>query len=273
MASVRIRGTVLLFCLGLPAGLSAQLRPLEPLDWAALETGRTRVDVRVGYLHGQRASLAGTEGRLFEIGEVRANIPVRGVLLELAGTPQRFLFDEEVFAPPTGDARPMDSERKRHDSGDYRVGAAFRLGTLKKADVVLRFGTRLPTTDNRVGLDRDQTDFYGLLGGRLRAGRVAVAAEAGVGIHGTRISTYEQSDVLLYTLRAELDGAAASAYVVLTGQNDLQSRQIRGNEDLSEARLGVRLGRSRWFHAALVGGLAEFSPDWGVLIGGGFELR
>jgi len=253
--------------------VSAQLRPLEPMDWAAIETGATRVEMRVGYLSGQRASLAGTEGRLLEIGELRVTIPVRGVLLELAGTPQRYLFDEEVFAPPTGDARPPSSDRRRHDSGDYRVGAAFRLADLDGSDVVLRFGTRLPTTDNRIGLDRDQTDFYGLVGGRTARGRIAIAAEAGVGIHGTRVSTYEQSDVLLYAIRADVTFGRLVPHIIVTGQNDLKAREIRGNEDLGEMRLGFTFGKRRWFTASAVVGLAEFSPAWGVLVGGGFGLQ
>ena len=268
-----LRAAALLVFLIVPSAVDAQLRPLEPMDWTALNGGAARIEMRVGYLNAQRASLAGTEGQLFEVGEVRATVPVHGVLLELAGTPQRYLFDEEVFAAPTGDAQAPSSDRRRHDSGDYRVGAAFRLAQPGAVDVVLRFGTRLPTTDNRIGLERDQTDFYGLLGGGWKTGRVAVGAEAGVGIHGTRISTYEQSDVLLYAVRAELVSGSLAPHVVLTGQNDLKSREIRGNEDLSEVRLGLTLGKTRWLTASLVAGLTEFSPEWGLLVGGGFELR
>ena len=75
-----------------------------------------------------------------------------------------------------------------------------------RAQAALRFGTRLPTSDNAVGLDRDRTDFFALAGGRLRGERLSVAGEAGVGIFGTRSEHHEQSDALVYSLAAEYAG-------------------------------------------------------------------
>src|SRR5690606_22084698 len=49
--------------------LAAQLRPLEPLDWRALEPGRVAgLAFGAAAYRDQRASLAGTQGRLLEVG-------------------------------------------------------------------------------------------------------------------------------------------------------------------------------------------------------------
>src|SRR5262245_54555033 len=144
--------------------LSAQLRPLEPLPWDVLGQPATlHVSARSGWFDAQRASLAGTVGRLIELGEVRAVVRAGRVLLEFAGTPQRIFEDDSVFAAPAGGAEAPPVNRRRHDSGDYRVSTVIPLFD-RRVQAVLRFGTRLPTTDNRIGLDRDQTDFFALVG-------------------------------------------------------------------------------------------------------------
>jgi len=99
---------------------------------------------------------------------------------------------------------------------------------------------------------------------------VAVGAETGVSINGTRESHFEQSDVWVYVLRAERAGGALVPSVTVTGHMDgLAGRTIRGNEDLGEVRLGLRAGRRRWVEASLVKGYTSFSPGVGVLVAAG----
>ena len=279
MTEKRARYTALTVCvltlfLLLPLPLRAQLRPLEPLDWDAFTSQNSvRASMRIGWFADQRASLAGVRGDLFEVGEVRVTVRTGRVLIEAAGTPQRFLSDEEMLEAPAGDTQVMSGDRARHDSGDYRIGTTVLFGDAASSrSAVLRFGTRLPTTDNRVGLDRDATDFFGLLGGQQRWHQFTLAAEAGVSINGTRISTYEQSDVLAYALSLRYNAGAWAPTVAIVGQNDLRTGRIRGNEDLMEVRAALRYGVQRWVDLTVVAGTAEFSPGVGVMLGGGVQL-
>ncbi|MGH7459410.1 MAG: hypothetical protein ACREMA_00075, partial [Longimicrobiales bacterium] len=227
----------------------------------------------IGWFDEQRASLAGAVGRLIELGEVRVLVRVGAVILEFAGTPQRFFQDDWVFAAPVGGARVAPANGQRHDSGDYRVGTVVRLTPAEASWLtVLRFGARLPTTDNLVGLDRDQTDFYALVGTEHIKRRWRFAAELGLGIFGTRLSNFEQSDVLLYSGTLQYADNRLMPFVTVVGQDDFNDRHIRGNEDLSEMRAGLRLGKARWMEAAFVYGLREYSPGAGFWLGGGLTL-
>jgi hypothetical protein len=260
---------VFVFAAALPA--RAQLRPLDAFDWRLFEgDGTVMGEVGGGWLPDQQASLAGTEGTLLEAGNFRAFWRTGRVVIEAGGTVQRFFRDDSRFAAPDPNVAP-DADGHRHDAGDYRIATAVRL-TNEGAPVaaVLRFGTRLPTTDNRVGLDRDATDFFATIGGRARRSRVAVQAEAGVGIFGTRDPAFEQDDLLVYALRAEYDrGLVTPAVTVLGQQVGAGHHEIRGNESLGEVRAGLRVGRREYVRAEVVRGYTDFSPGWGVLVAAG----
>jgi len=270
--SVRVLGLAgALAGLGAPAA-RAQLRPLDPAEWRVWEEGRSVVaGVGGGVFADQRASLAGVEGRLVEGGSFTVALRTGRVAFEAGGTVQRFFRDEREFAAPVGDARP-DDDGRRHDSGDYRIATVVRLTPeTAPALAVLRFGTRLPTTDNKVGLDRDALDFFALLGGRVRRGALAAGAEAGISIDGTRDPGWEQRDVLVYALAAEyaaLPGLVPTLSLV-GNVPGLPDRAPRGNEDLGEVRLGVRAGGRRWVRVELVRGYTQFSPSAGVIVAAG----
>lgn len=251
----------------------AQLRPLDPVDFRSFAGAPVRVQIGVGRYADQYASLAGTRGTLWEVGNVHASIRSGRMIMEIGGTVQRFFKDGEVVAEPAGDARAPAPDGKRHDAGDYRVGTVLRLTSLQSRTLAtLRFGTRLPTTDNRVGLDRDATDFYTTLAAHTLLGRVALGVEAGLSINGTRKATYEQSDVLVYALSAEVRGARITPSFAILGQQDFQEFAVRGNEDLAEIRAGVRLGDTRWLNATWVHGFSDASPSNGLQISLGAAL-
>jgi hypothetical protein len=265
-----LRTASLLAALALALPAHAQLRPLDAAEWRAFtEAPQVMVEVGGGAFGGQRASLAGTEGTLVEAGNFRATWRTGRVVLEAAGTVQRFFEDDERFAP--ADPAVTEAGPRRQDSGDYRVSTLVRLTPQNaRALAILRFGTRIPTTDNRVGLDRDATDFFALVGGRLARGGASLAAETGVAINTTRRPDFEQDDLLLYIVRAEYDRLPFVPSLTITGQQvGSGHREIRGNESLGEARLGVRAGRRRWVRVEGVAGLTRFSPDAGVLISAG----
>jgi hypothetical protein len=250
----------------------AQLRPLDPAEWRAFtEAPAVLVEVGAGFFDGQRASLAGTEGSLVEAGNFRAVWRTGRVVLEASGTVRRVFEDEERFAE--ADPEVTEAGPDRGDSGDYRVSTLVRLTPDRsRALAILRFGTRIPTTDNRVGLDRDATDFFALVGGRVARGGASLAAEAGVSINTTRRPDFEQDDLLLYIVRAEYDRLPFVPSLTVTGQQvGSAHREIRGNESLGEARLGVRLGRRRWVRVEGVAGLTGFSPDTGILVAAGIS--
>jgi hypothetical protein len=244
----------------------AQLRPIEPLPWEALGAEGATVRVGIGYHVGARATLAGTRGSLLELADVAATWSLGRVALELGGTVMRSFDDDSTYATPVADARAPDGTR-RTDTGEHRLGTIVRLSpAASPIDVVLRFGTRLPTTDNAQGLGRDQTDFYGTLGGRWRGGALELAGEAGVGVLETRLARPEQVDVLLYGARAGWLGERRRAWLEAVGQHDPRGGpELRGLEDLSEVRAVAELGAGRWIRLVLVRGLTRASPEAGVV--------
>ena len=246
----------------------AQLRPIHPMEWNLFDDHRT-VTSRIGasLFEHQRASLAGTEGELWELGDFSVAVRSGRVAVELAGTALRIFEDQEVFADPFGGARESTGKRRR-DAGDIRVSTMVLLTPPdREAAAMLRFGTRLPTTDNEVGLERDRTDFFALLGGRLKHGPYFLSGETGVGINGTHDPRFEQSDVLMYSATAAYKGKWLSPRLSLVGHMDgMHGWTIRGNEELSELRLGARAGRRIWVEVEGVYGLQTFSPRSGVML-------
>ena len=180
------------------------------------------------------------------------------------------LHDQDrSFADPVPGTTAQDVGR-RNDSGDYSITTTFILlpadmRAERTSALALRFGTRLPTTDNRVGIERDQTDFFAFLAGRHDVGRVRLFAETGVGIHGTREPSFEQSDVLVFIGGATFAASPIEPTLLLTGHADgIPDRAIRGNEELAELRLRVRSAARPGLEVELIRGLSPFSPSWGL---------
>jgi hypothetical protein len=259
-------GAMLLFA----SPVFGQLRPLDPVDFDVLGEAGWTVEVGAGVFGGQRASLAGTSGDLLEVGTTRIAWGLGRVAVELSGTILRIFDDRTVYTEPVGDARPPD-ERLRVDAGDARVTTIVRLSDEgASVPIVVRFGTRLPSTDNKVGLGRDQTDFYSTLAVRPVWGRWAVGAELGMGINGTRDTGNEQIDPILFGLSATWEAGRVRPLFEATGQHDPRSdRDRRGNENIGEIRLGVRSGTRSWLSVLLVRGWTSTSPDLGLVVRAG----
>jgi hypothetical protein len=249
---------------------AAQLRPLDPIDFRAFADPPVRVQVGFGMYTDQLASLAGVRGTLWEVGDFRATIRTGRIVMELGGVVRRNFEDDVIVAEPVGGATEPPADGKRSDSGDYRVATIVRLTSdASRTLAVLRFGTRLPTTNNRRGLDRDAIDFFATVGVQRATPMFALGAEAGLAINGTREFNYEQADVLVYGVTADLKLAPVSPFVVLTGHHAFFDRKIRGNEDLAEVRAGARVGQRRWLQAAYVQGLADASLSSGLQVSAG----
>ena len=246
---------------------SAQMRPLDPVDFSVLSGAPIRVQIGGGVFFDQHAALAGSKGRLLEAGEFRATWRSGRVAAEVGGTIQRFFREDEIVRTPADAVEPA-TEGKRRDSGDYRFQTVVRLTKETSATIALaRFGTRLPTTDNRTGLERDQTDFFGTLGAARKFGALFVAADAGVSINGTRVPNYEQADVLAYGATLEYRGNHVTPFISAVGQEDFHQVARRGTEDMGELRVGARIGNARrWINVIAVRGYREFSPSSGLTV-------
>ena len=255
----------------IPAAAFAQLRPLEPIQWRLFNEDKPiAAEIGAGRFFHQRASLAGTTGNLWEAGNFALAWKTGRVVLEAAGTAQRFFHETSAFEAPYPDVEPSD-DGKRQDSGDYRLSTTVRLTPSSfPFDGVVRFGTRLPTTDNTTGLDRDALDFFATIGAITSHGALAIAGEAGLGIHTTREQRFEQDDLMLYALRAEYrTGFVTPSFTVLGQMHGTTHSAIRGVENLGEMRAGLRAGRSMWIRAEYVKGYETFSPSSGVIVTAG----
>lgn len=249
----------------------AQLRPLEPMQ-ARLFSGTSSIAAELGgsRLIDQRASLAGENGNLWEAGNFSLAWRTGRVILEAAGTAQRFFRATSSFDDPYQDVESA-TDGRRHDSGDYRLSTTVRV-TPNRSPIAgtVRFGTRLPTTDNTTGLDRDAVDFFATLGGVLNRRSLLISGEAGLGIHTTREQRFEQDDLLLYALRAEYSAFPLIPSITVLGQvHGTGHNEIRGVEDLGEVRVGIRAGQHYWIRAEAVKGYEPVSPSYGVLLTAG----
>ncbi len=239
-------------------GARAQLRPLEPVDWRWIDVpARVYASIGASVLEDQRASLLGAEGELSEEGIFTVAVRVSNVLLEFGGTPVLRFDPDRVFAAPTGGANPPTGSTI-NTAGQFRAATIVPLcpnPEQRAFAAALRFGTQLPTTDNRSGLERDRQDFFATLSSRWRSERVALSAELGVGINGTRDDVREQSDVLEYALRARgglgrVGSVPLEGTVTWLGQADGRT----GTPDSREREaVGAAVWRSRW-RAAVGGG-------------------
>jgi hypothetical protein len=263
---------ILLVALILTASTAgAQLRPLEPAQWR-LFTEHATVSGELGGARfiDQRASLAGESGNLWEAGNFNIAWRTGRVVLEAAGTAQRFFRRTSSFEAPYTDVEPA-TDGRRHDSGDYRVSTTVRLTPdAWPIGGAVRFGTRLPTTNNATGLDRDAIDFFATAGATGTFAGLAFSAESGLGIHSTREERFEQDDLFIYAARTEYTiGHFVSSAAVLGQKHGTSHSEIRGVEDLGELRLGFRAGRARWLRFELVKGYERFSPSYGFILTAG----
>ena len=247
---------------------ASQLRPLDPMDWSALDEENREFEVAVGsgMYFDQRASLAGTRGRLLEIGSYRGTWLAGQVAVEVSGTAVRVFEDHRRYADPVDEVRAFSADA-RLDTGDHRVSTILGLTPGSgSVDLAIRFGVRLPTTNDGTGLERDRTDFFATMGGRYKRGRGAISGEAGLGVLGTRFDDHEQVDPILFAGELSWDLGWVVSNLEVVGQHDpRRSEDLRGNEDLGEMRLGLRSGERRWVRVALVRGWETYSPRLGVL--------
>jgi hypothetical protein len=250
--------------LGAPLHLYAQLRPLDPPLYRAFD-GNANVFLTVGAssLSAQRASLAGTQGTLTELGVYSITWRTGRVALSASGTAFWKMSNEKQVEPALNGV-----EASHKDAGPVILETDARLSPNHAALLwLLRFGMQLPTTSFRSGLERDEADVFATLGVRTQK-PLWLAAELGTAINGKPEPLLGQTDVVVYSLGAGYRGRRMPVIPELwvVGHDDVHSRRYRGNEDLSELRASLRTRGKVWIGAQYIHGLREFSPDNGVRI-------
>ena len=252
--------------LAAPCAGTGQLRPLEPLDWTAFDQPVGAAFLGMSALGSQPVALVGREGRLLELGMMGVSLRTGRVLVAVSGSAYRVFDAQERLGDPSSVVADPEAAR-RGDVGDFRVSTNVRLTSGEGGtDAAVRFGVRLPTTDDQVGLERDRTDFFATFGGRHRAGRVTLHGDLGFGVFGV-VGRDDQTDPLLYAAGARMDVSRLETGVSITGHYDTRVLgPPQGNEHLAELRWMVRSRGRTWIQAELVRGVAEFSPDWGLTL-------
>lgn len=267
---------LLLLLLAMAAPLRAQLRPLDPLDWRPLEPG-AGVGARVGggVFLGQRASIGGVRGRVVEVPAALLSWTTGRAALRAVIHPVRLMREQDSVAPAVPGTTLL-SPGGESDAGDNALETAIRLtgradppvadgpSPPTRAMAAVRWGVRFSTHNDKKGLDRHKTDFYALAGARLLQAGWMLGGEAGVGVYGTRDPDYDKALPFLYSLSALRRFGPVEPSLALTGQ--ASRTRIRGNENLSELRAALRVGRTRFVEATLVRGLVRYSPRAGFLL-------
>lgn len=255
-------------CTGRAAG---QLRPLDPVDWRVFEPGSV-VSAQAGgtVLSGQRASIGGIRGRLIEAPAALLTWTTGRVALRAVVHPLRVFDVTATYTAPLPGTEYLDPDREV-DAGDNALETIVRLTPdAAPALAALRWGVRLSTHNDKKGLDRHKVDFYALTGARLPRGAWSLAAEAGLGVYGTRQPGTDKVLPFLYSASVRRRAGVCEPWLGIDGQAG--RRQLRGNEDLSELKAGVRIGRARWLEAAFIRGLARHSPQAGLQVFAGLAL-
>lgn len=264
----------LLLCALAAAPASAQLRPAEPLDWRIFDRETQLVmSAGSGVLLEQGATIAGSRGTLAELGTYRLLWRSGRAGIDFGGTAV-WRFREDTILRERAEGVDEARNGTRMDAGPLTVAAIVRLTPEHwRTDVALRFGTRIPTTSDESGLERDRTDFLATLGARWRYHGFSAMGETGVGINGTRDHEYPQSDVWSFALRLQQQVSHYAVFAGINGHQDGHSwTPPRGNEDQAEAHGGVRVGRRWWAQGVYIHGWRGPAPNHGLQLSAGVQL-
>jgi hypothetical protein len=242
--------------LALSGAASAQTsnRPLVTEVWDCLEPGQLRVEFGAEYLETPSVAYRFPEGSL-----LRA--PVLGFTV---GAAERVELQAEGVLHEWADPEEGDEV---DDYGDFFLWMKWAFFKAKRAPSLgLRWGVKLPNSDDRTGLGKDRTDFFAHFIATKHFRRVSLHANAGLGILERVEGEAAQDDVILY-------GAAAVFGLDGKGRWFL-SAEAAGHSGTGETppngtgRLALERRAKKW--SADIGGFAgltDESPDWGVSAG------
>jgi hypothetical protein len=155
------------------------------------------------------------------------------------------------------------------DFGDVTLRAKWRFAD--EPAVAARFGVTLPETSFGNGLGPNVLRMAAELLVTREWHRLALHANAGLGLHDEVLRPHEQRDFLVYGVAAVVPAGRAELVAEVEGR---AGDGMPGADARQEARAGLRLwtGRLRW-DAAVRRGLGDADGTWGLTAGVRLRLR
>jgi hypothetical protein len=260
-------------CLVYSSSVFGQQRPLLTDDAEILPTGRVRIELGVEFLQGQKYSLSGLEGDLTRLGVAGIQVGVGEYAeFQISGVVQDILSVTRRSEPVVS---PIFTGNTTRDFGNLVLGAKFKLfkEQERRPAMSFKFAVELPNANQENGLGTDETQFYSSLLFKKHFGRVQVLADLGLAILGSPVEAGKQTDPFTYGIGAVIPLHRRINLVAEVHGRQGPSGRV-GNENRSQLRAGfqVRTGSIRW-DVAGVGGLKQFDPESGVVVGVTYEFQ
>ena len=258
---------------GVATGSWAQSRPLVTEDPETVPAGNVLFEAGFDLERGITYPASGLTGNLTRIGTIGFSFGVSSIAeIQLdGGLRNRLAITARDAAAPLAGMLEIPGE-STSDVEDIAIGAKVRVAaeTASRPSMAIRFRTRLPNAGNESGLGLDTTDFhFGFAIGKT-VQSVRVVANVGFGILPDPVRGDRQNDVLEFgasMARAVRPGVELVGE--LNGRKNTRSGEaIAGTESRGQVRLGGRATRGPVrADAALILGITEFDPSWGITAG------
>jgi hypothetical protein len=255
------------------ASAAAQSRPLVTEDAETVPAGNILLEAGFDFDRGRTYPVSGLKGNLTRIGTFGLSFGVSSIAeIQLdGGFRNRLSITERNADAPLADLLDVPEE-STSDFEDLRVGAKIRLAseTASRPSIAVRFSTKLPNASNESGLGMDTTDFHFGLAFAKTVDSIRVVGNGGFAILADPVRGDRQNDVLEYGLSvARAVRPAVEVVGEINGRiNTRAGEAIVGTESRSVLRLGARATRGPVrIDGALVLGITEFDPSWGISTG------
>jgi hypothetical protein len=249
-----------------------QSRPLATEDPETVPSGHILFEGGVDFSHGATYPASGLTGNLTRVGVIGFSFGVSPIAeIQFDGGVRNLLSitERNPSAPLAYMLTVPAAESHTGDFEDITIGAKVRFAeeTTSRPSVAVRFWTRLPNAGNESGLGMDTTDFhFGFAVGKT-VQSVRVVGNLGFGILPDPVRGDSQNDVIDMGLSV---ARALNPSVELVGEmngrkNTRSGTPPVGTESRGALRFGARMTRGPVrFDTALMLGITDFDPGWGV---------
>jgi hypothetical protein len=249
----------------------AQSRPLVTEDPETVPAGNILFEAGVDFAHGAVYPASGLTGNLKRIGTFGFSFGVSPIAeIQLDGGVRNVLAITSTDPnAPLANMLTLKDPEHTSDFEDISIGAKVRFAeeTASRPSMAIRFSTRLPNAGNESGLGMDTTDFhFGFALGKT-VQSVRFVGNFGFGILPDPVRGDRQNDVIDFGLSV---ARAVRPDVELVGElngrkNTRSGEPPVGTESRAALRLGSRMTRGHVrVDAALMLGITEFDPSWGL---------